>query len=60
MKNKYTEYKSLNLVEISNHILDYWKENQTFLQSLRLREGHPPFIFYEGPPSANGKPVFIM
>ncbi|MDD2622634.1 MAG: isoleucine--tRNA ligase [Bacteroidales bacterium] len=56
MKNKYTEYKSLNLVEISNHILDYWKENQTFLQSLRLREGHPPFIFYEGPPSANGKP----
>ncbi|NLE63865.1 MAG: isoleucine--tRNA ligase [Bacteroidales bacterium] len=56
MKNKYTEYKSLNLVEIGNRILDYWKENQTFLQSLQLREGRPPFIFYEGPPSANGKP----
>jgi isoleucyl-tRNA synthetase len=56
MNKKFTEYKNLNLVELSNAVLDYWDKNKTFLQSVELREGKTPFIFYEGPPSANGKP----
>ncbi|NLJ83008.1 MAG: isoleucine--tRNA ligase [Bacteroidales bacterium] len=56
MNKKYTEYKNLNLVELSKNILEYWETNQTFDQSIELRKGKTPFIFYEGPPSANGKP----
>ena len=56
MNQKYTEYKNLNLVELSKTVLEYWDKNKTFLQSVALREGKTPFIFYEGPPSANGKP----
>ncbi|MDD4209709.1 MAG: class I tRNA ligase family protein, partial [Bacteroidales bacterium] len=56
MNKKFAEYKNLNLVELSNSVLDYWDKNKTFLQSVELREGKTPFIFYEGPPSANGKP----
>ncbi|NLK57238.1 MAG: isoleucine--tRNA ligase [Bacteroidales bacterium] len=56
MTNKYAEYKNLNLVELSNNVLKYWEENNIFRQSLAIREGKIPFIFYEGPPSANGKP----
>ena len=56
MGKKYTEYKQLNLTEIGNDVLKQWGENNTFEKSLKLREGHKPFIFYEGPPSANGQP----
>ena len=56
MDRKYTEYKNLNLVETASEVLNYWQERHTFQESLRLREHATPFIFYEGPPSANGKP----
>lgn len=53
---KYKEYKQLSLTEIGREILQYWKDENVFAKSLKNREGHPPFIFYEGPPSANGIP----
>jgi len=56
MKRKYKEYKQLDLVRIGNEVAEYWKGHRTFEKSITLREGHPEFIFYEGPPSANGKP----
>ena len=56
MDKKYTEYKDLNLVETAKDILRFWENDKTFHKSMELREGEPPFIFYEGPPSANGKP----
>lgn len=52
----YKEYKSLNLPEIDKEILKFWKEHQIFEKSISNREGASPFVFYEGPPSANGKP----
>ena len=52
----FNEYKGLDLVSVGNEILDRWKKNRTFETSLRLREGAPGFIFFEGPPSANGMP----
>ena len=56
MKNKYREYKKLDLTQLSNEISEYWNEHNTFEKSLETRKGHEPFIFYEGPPSANGTP----
>ncbi len=56
MSVKYNEYKQLNLTQIGEDIRNYWEENNTFDKSLQLSEGHPSFVFYEGPPSANGKP----
>ena len=53
---KYKEYKQLNLPGISQEILERWKKDQTFEKSVDLREGSTPFVFYEGPPSANGLP----
>ncbi len=53
---KYREYKQLNLTEIEKEIQDKWQKEDTFHQSLRERKGNKPFIFFEGPPSANGKP----
>jgi len=53
---KFAEYKGLNLSQISSEINDFWKKNNTFQKSLDEREGTTPFIFYEGPPSANGMP----
>ena len=53
---KFTEYKGLDLVTIGNEVLDRWKKNHAFEKSLELREGAPEFIFFEGPPSANGMP----
>jgi isoleucyl-tRNA synthetase len=53
---KYNEYKSLNLPQIAEEILKYWEENQVFEKSISTREGKTPFVFYEGPPSANGLP----
>ena len=53
---KFNEYKGLNLPQIADEILGSWRENNTFFESIRLREGKPSFVFYEGPPSANGMP----
>ena len=52
----FKEYKGLDLVSVGNDILARWKKNHAFEKSLELREGAPEFIFFEGPPSANGKP----
>ena len=56
MSVKYTEYKQLNLPLISEEILARWDKEKTFEKSVELREGKQPFVFYEGPPSANGLP----
>ena len=53
---KFKEYKGLDLVAAGDEILRRWKENDAFGKSLSIREGAPEFIFFEGPPSANGKP----
>ena len=56
MANKYKEYQQLNLPAISQDVLAKWEKEQTFEKSVSLREGATPFVFYEGPPSANGLP----
>ena len=56
MNNKYPELNGLNLPAIEADILAAWKSEQAFEQSVALREGNKPFVFYEGPPSANGMP----
>lgn len=53
---KFAEYKGLNLSLIADEVLQQWKTNNTFEKSISEREGHPTFVFYEGPPSANGTP----
>jgi len=53
---KYREYKGLDLTQIGAEIRKYWQENHIFEKSVTTREGKPSFIFYEGPPSANGTP----
>ncbi|MDR2520825.1 MAG: isoleucine--tRNA ligase [Bacteroidales bacterium OttesenSCG-928-I14] len=53
---KFAEYKNLDLSKISKEILKYWEVNDVFQRTIKIREGGPQFIFYEGPPSANGKP----
>jgi isoleucyl-tRNA synthetase len=56
MAVKYKEYSGLNLPAFEQEILAKWAENQSFEKSVSLREGATPFVFYEGPPSANGMP----
>lgn len=56
MSTKFAEYKGLHLPNIGKEILDYWKENDIFEKSITSREGNKPFVFFEGPPSANGLP----
>jgi isoleucyl-tRNA synthetase len=56
MSKQYTEYKNLDLTRIGDEIQAYWQEHGTFEKSLKLTEGNTPFVFYEGPPSANGIP----
>jgi len=53
---KFAEYSSFNLSEVNKEVLGRWDENQVFEKSMTTREGHPSFVFYEGPPSANGMP----
>ena len=53
---KFKEYKKLDLPHIAKEVLKQWQENEVFSKSISNREGNPPFIFYEGPPSANGVP----
>jgi len=52
----YREYKALNLPQIDQEVLDFWKEADVFERSIRQRVGAGDFVFYEGPPSANGRP----
>ena len=54
--SKFTEYKNLSLTETAKNIAEFWKTNDTFKKSVEIREGQPEFVFYEGPPSANGMP----
>ena len=56
MNEKFPEYKGLDLSEVNKEVLKVWEDNDTFAMSLKTREGHPSFVFYEGPPSANGMP----
>ncbi|GGD19838.1 isoleucine--tRNA ligase [Hyunsoonleella pacifica] len=56
MSTKFAEYKGLDLPKVAEEILNYWKENNVFEKSVTTREGNEPYVFYEGPPSANGLP----
>jgi isoleucyl-tRNA synthetase len=53
---KYKEYKNLSYPQVADEVLNFWKENSIFEESIKVREGHPAFTFFEGPPSANGAP----
>ncbi len=53
---KFTEYKQLNLNAVADNVAHFWKTNETFKKSVETREGKPEYVFYEGPPSANGMP----
>ncbi|MEJ1221291.1 isoleucine--tRNA ligase [Sediminicola sp. 1XM1-17] len=53
---KFAEYKGLDLPKVAEEILHYWKEHQIFEKSVTSREGKDNYVFYEGPPSANGMP----
>ena len=56
MSKKYKEFSGLHLPSIEKEVLAKWEETNAFEQSVNLREGSPSFVFYEGPPSANGMP----
>lgn len=56
MEKKYHEFSQLSLTAIAREMLECWKQESTFEKSVTLRDGHTPFVFYEGPPSANGMP----
>ena len=56
MSGNFPEYKGLHLPKIAEELLDYWKEHQIFEESITSREGQTPYVFFEGPPSANGLP----
>jgi isoleucyl-tRNA synthetase len=56
MSTKFTEYKGLDLPTVASEVLDFWKKNNVFEQSVTSREGNQPYVFFEGPPSANGLP----
>ncbi len=56
MSATFPEYKGLNLPKVAEEILNYWQENDIFEKSVSTREGNKPYVFYEGPPSANGLP----
>ena len=54
MGKKFAEYSKLDLSEVNGKVLKKWDENQVFAKSMTEREGCPSFVFFEGPPSANG------
>jgi len=56
MSAKFPEYKGLDLPKVAEEILDYWQEHKIFEKSVTTREGAEPYVFFEGPPSANGLP----
>ena len=53
---KYPEYKKLDLSQISKDVLQFWEKDKTFDKSISTRDENKPWVFYEGPPSANGMP----
>ena len=53
---KFNEYKNLDLTAVSENVTQFWNAHDTFKKSVEIREGAPEFVFYEGPPSANGMP----
>ncbi len=56
MANRYKEFKHLNLPAIEKEVLERWEKENAFEKSVEVRDGAQPFVFYEGPPSANGMP----
>ena len=56
MSAKFPEYKGLDLPTVAEEMLHYWEENNIFEKSVTTREGKEPYVFFEGPPSANGLP----
>ncbi len=56
MQQKYNEYKKLDLSQIGKDVQVYWEKHKTFEKSIEMRQNHKPWVFYEGPPSANGMP----
>lgn len=54
--SQFKEYKNLNLIDVAENVAEFWKQNKTFSKSVEIREGNAEFVFYEGPPSANGMP----
>ena len=56
MSAKFPEYKGLDLPKVAEEILGYWQEHNIFEKSVTTREGAEPYVFFEGPPSANGLP----
>ena len=56
MSALFPEYKGLNLPKLSDQMLDYWRAHDVFEKSVSSREGQKPYVFFEGPPSANGLP----
>jgi isoleucyl-tRNA synthetase len=54
--SQFKEYKNLNLIDVAENVAEFWKQNKTFNKSVEIRQGQPEFVFYEGPPSANGMP----
>lgn len=56
MNNKFAEYSKFDLSDVNKQVLERWEKEDIFHKSLEIREGHPSFVFYEGPPSANGMP----
>ena len=56
MSAKFPEYKGLDLPKVAEEILEYWQEHKIFEKSVTTREGAKPYVFFEGPPSANGLP----
>ncbi|WP_027394735.1 isoleucine--tRNA ligase [Aquimarina latercula] len=56
MSTKFPEYKGLDLPKVADDILEFWQQNNIFEKSISEREGATPFVFFEGPPSANGLP----
>ena len=56
MSKNFKEYKGLNLPQLAEEVLTFWKDEKIFEKSIAIREGADPFVFFEGPPSANGLP----
>ena len=56
MSKKFKEYKGLNLPKLGEEVLDFWNDKNIFEKSIAIREGSDPYVFFEGPPSANGLP----
>ena len=56
MSKKFNEYNDFNLSNVNKEVLEQWNKNGLFEESMKVREGNPSFVFYEGPPSANGMP----